>query len=217
MSYQFSNEEKEAIRQAVGDLEKVSCGEIVPYYVNSSDDYTEASWYLSSILGAAISLIVAALSFMWQLPFHLTPMEASLSILGGMVIGFLFPIVLPGSKRWIISKSRQAERVGERAAEAFLSEKVFETNERVGILIFISFLEHQVLVVGDKGINAKVQPSDWQHVVDEVVQGVKDRSIGNGLVAAIDQCKDLLLKHDFVRKSTDYNELDDGLRIEGES
>lgn len=212
--YTFTNNEKEQVKQAVKDLETVSCGEIVPYFVNSSDDYAEASWYTAASLSGFVSVLIAVLSYTWKLPFQMTPLEVSLAIFSALVIGFLIPILFPQTRRLIISKDRQSNRVNQRALAAFLDEKVFETEERVGILIFVSRLEHQVLVIGDEGISKKVGHDDWQHVVDEVVSGVKVKAIGDGLVKAIGLCKDLLLKNGFVRKSTDTNELDDGLRIE---
>ncbi len=212
--YTFTNSEKEQIKLAVKELETVSCGEIVPYFVNSSDDYAEASWYTAGIFSGIAALLTAVLSYLWLLPVRMTPLEVSLVILGALVLGFLIPLIFPKTKRLIISSDRQRERVNQRALQAFMEEKVFETEERVGILIFISRLEHQVMVLGDEGISKKLSPDDWQHVVEEVVQGIKSNQIADGLVKSIALCKELLLKHGFVRKSTDYNELDDGLRVE---
>ncbi|MFY0605907.1 MAG: hypothetical protein JXR10_04275 [Cyclobacteriaceae bacterium] len=212
--YTFTESEKEKVEQAVKDLETVSCGEIVPYFVGSSDDYAEASWYVSTLLSAFTAVIVGILSYTWMLPFRFTPLEVALVIFSAMLLGFLFPILIPNAKRWIIPKERQLQRVNQRAMQAFLSEQVFQTEERVGILIFVSRQEHIVLVLGDEGISKKVESSDWEHVVDEVVTGVKANQIGDGLVKAIGLCKELLLKNGFVRKSTDTNELHDGLRIE---
>lgn len=212
--YTFTDTEREQVEQAVKDLETVSCGEIVPYFVSSSDDYAEASWYVSTLLSAFTLVLIGILSYTWMLPFQMTPLEVALVAFVALVIGFLFPILLPNTRRWIVPKERQEERVHLRARQAFLDEKVFETEERVGILIFVSRLEHMVLVIGDEGISKKVQQEDWQHVVDEVVTGIKANQIGNGLANAIGLCKDLLLNNGFVRKSTDTNELDDGLRIE---
>lgn len=212
--YTFTDTEKQQVERAVKELEKVSSGEIVPFFVSSSDDYTEASWYSSTILAAFTTLSIGILSYFWMLPFRFTPFEVSLIVLIALIVGFLVPIVFPQSKRWIISKGQQEERVGQRALEAFLNEGVFNTEERVGILIFVSRLEHMVQVIGDEGINKKVNHEDWEHVVESVVEGIKDRRIGDGLEKAIGECKDLLLKNGFVRKPTDTNELDDGLRIE---
>lgn len=211
--YTFTDEEKQQIEQAVKELETVSCGEVVPYFVRSSDDYAEASWYVGALLSGFITVMIGVLSYTWLLPFRITPMELSAGIFASLVLGFLFPIVFPQAKRWIISKERQEQRVNQRALEAFLNEKVFETGERVGILIFVSRLEHMVLVLGDEGINKKVAREDWAHVVQEVVSGIKANRIGDGLVKAIGVCRELLLKHGFVRKASDTNELDDGLRI----
>lgn len=212
--YTFTEAEKQQVEQAVKDLETVSCGEIVPFFVRSSDDYVEASWYSSTLLTAFVVVLIGILSYTWMLPVRFTPLEVSLIVFSAMVIGFLVPVLFPQTRRWIVSKERQALRVQQRAQEAFLSEGVFNTEERVGILIFVSRLEHMVLVEGDEGINKKVEPEDWQHVVDTVVAGIKRRQIGDGLVKAISECKELLLKNGFVRKSTDTNELDDSLRIE---
>ncbi|REE05550.1 TPM domain-containing protein [Marinoscillum furvescens] len=212
--YTFTDEEKKAVEQAVKDLETVSCGEIVPFFVRSSDEYREASWFLSVVMGILTIGSIAMLSYLWLLPFQITPLEQSLLILAVMVVGYFLPMVFPTIKRFLVSKDRQSVRVQQRAMEAFLSEQVFATEERVGVLIFISRLEHQVLVLGDEGINIRVKPDDWQHVVDEVVKGIKQHEIGQGLVRAIELCKELLLANGFKRKSTDTNELDDGLRIE---
>lgn len=212
----FSEEEKDRIEAAVKASEVESCGEIVPFYVASSDNYSEAPYYLSFIFSSLTALVIALLSYSWLLllPVQMTPVEVSLVILGSGIIGYAIPLLISSSKRWIISSDKQRQRVGQRAAEAFLTEKVFQTEERVGILIFISHLEHQVLVVGDEGINAKVSPDDWQNIVNAVVNGIKNKDIASGIVDAIGLSKDLLLSHGFVRKSTDFNELSDGLRIE---
>lgn len=211
--YTFTEAEKQLVEKAVKDLETVSSGEIVPFFVSSSDDYSEASWYSSAVLGAVTTISIGVLSYFWLLPFRLTPLEVSLMVLSALIIGFVVPLLFPGTKRWIVSSKVQNERVNQRALEAFLNEGVFNTRERVGILIFVSRLEHLVVVLGDEGINQKVDQQDWQQVVNTVVAGIKQRQIGAGLEQAIAQCKDLLLRSGFVRKPTDTNELGDSLRI----
>ena len=212
--YIFSEGEKAQVEQAVKELEKVSCGEIVPYFVSESDDYVEASWYVSLVLSALASITVGLLSYTWHLPSYITPFEVSAIILGAMVLGFFIPMLISPLKRLVVSKEKMQLRVQQRATQAFLAEGVFNTEERVGVLIFVSQLEHQVIVLGDEGINAKVQPEEWNQVVGLIVEGIKQKKIADGLVNAIDACKDLLLKNAFVRKSTDFNELSDGLRTD---
>jgi putative membrane protein len=90
---------------------------------------------------------------------------------------------------------------------------VFATRDRTGILIFLSLLEHKVRVLGDSGINAKVQQSDWDGVTQLIVSGIRERRATDGLVAAIRECGRLLDAHGFRRRSDDKDELSDNLRM----
>jgi putative membrane protein len=96
--------------------------------------------------------------------------------------------------------------------EAFVAEEVFNTKDRTGILIFLSLLEHQVLVIGDSGINAKVQQAEWDSVVHTIVEGMKAHKPADGLIAAIRQCGELLHREGVAIKPDDKNELSDKLR-----
>ncbi|WP_370088267.1 TPM domain-containing protein [Ekhidna sp.] len=210
--YIFTEEEKRRVKEAVEALERESCGEIVPFFTRSSDDYSEVSWHVAAILGIAGLAIIALLSYTWMLP-ALSYFEAFLVILGLMITGYSLPIIFPVFKRVFVSDERAMEMISLRAKEAFLNEKVYDTKERVGILIYVSRLEHIVLVLGDEGINAKVQKEDWEEVVSLITNGLKQGQIGEGLVNGINHCKELLLKNGFVRKDSDTNELSDELRI----
>ncbi|MEO9869726.1 TPM domain-containing protein [Ekhidna sp.] len=210
--YIFTEAEKHQIKQAVESLEKESCGEIVPFFARKSDDYTEASWYVSTLLGVAGLAVIALLSYTWSLP-NLSFLESFVIIIGLMIIGYLLPLAFPILKRAFVSQERIMEMVSLRAKEAFLNEKVYDTKEHVGILIYISRLEHIVLVIGDEGINQKVPNEEWEKVVSLITSGLKNKQIGSGLVNGINHCKELLLKNNFTRKKTDTNELSDELRI----
>ncbi len=211
--FTFTEEQRKQVEEAVKDAERASSGEIVPYFVGSSDDYSEASWYGSAMLGMISSVMIAVLSFYWLLPFEVTPFEVAAFILGSLILGFILPMIFPPLKRWLISDDVKKQRVMQRARQAFLDEKVFQTEDRVGILIFVSRFEHKVLVLGDVGISAKVDESQWKELVSAVITGIKQKQVAEGLVKAIGLGKDLLLKHGFVRKSKSTNELSDELRL----
>ena len=210
--YIFTEEEKKHVKDAVKALEKESCGEIVPFFTGKSDDYDEVSWHIAALFGIIGLAIISLLSYTWMLP-SISYIESFFAILALMVFGYFLPIFLPGIKMAMVSQDRMLEMVSLRAKEAFLNEKVYETEEHVGILIYISRLEHIVLVIGDEGINQKVKSEDWEEVVALVTSGLKKGQIGKGLEAGISRCKVLLLEHGFVRKDSDTNELSDELRI----
>jgi putative membrane protein len=103
-------------------------------------------------------------------------------------------------------------RVAQRAAEAFLAEEVFDTRDRTGILLFLSLLEHKVLVLGDAGINAKVQQSEWEEVVKLIVDGMRSGKPADGLIEAIQKCGALLKREGVVIKPDDKDELSNQMR-----
>ncbi len=211
--YHFTEQEKEDIKQAVKDLENVTSGEVVPYFVPRSDKYEETSWYASAVMGLFTLVVIAFLSYTWSLPVQLTPIDTALIVIGFMLLGYLTPIIFPASVRWISSQETLDQRTYQRAIEAFLEEGIYKTEDKIGILIFISRLEHKVIVLGDEGINQKVKGDDWQQIVDTVIEGIKQKEIGAGLVKAIGECKDLLLDQGFNTKAKGSNELSDDLRI----
>lgn len=213
-NFKFTSAEKEKVSEAIRNLELESSGEIVPYIAKRSDDYDEAKWFSAVYFLGASLIIEVILSYLWLLPGFFTPMISSLISLGFGVVGYLIPTLFPRTRLIFISDERMMERVGEKALEVFVDEEVFNTRERTGILIFVSRLEHKVLVLGDSGINAKVEQTDWTHVVDIIINGIKTDKVIDGLSEAINACKKLLLDNGFVVRPDDTNELSDELRIE---
>ena len=96
---------------------------------------------------------------------------------------------------------------------AFLEEEVFSTRDRSGILIFLALFEHRVVVLGDSGINEVVPEDAWQHVVDDLVAGIRARRPAEALVAAIHECGRLLEAHQVEIRPDDTDELPNELRI----
>jgi putative membrane protein len=210
----FAPADQERIKAAVHQAEGKTSGEIVPYVVGQSDAYEEAEWRCGALLGtaalAAFSLIFSFTSI-W-LP--LTIAEIVISVLVAGVLGVLLARFIPGVKRFFAGQQLMERRVAQRAAEAFVSEEVFNTKERTGILIFLSILEHQVLVLGDSGINAKVKQEEWEDVVKRIASGIRSGKPTEGLIDGIHQCGALLQKRGVVLRPDDKDELPDSLRTE---
>ena len=209
----FTDQERERIREAVARAEEKTSGEIVPYYVEQSDEYEEV--HLRSVLMfvAAPLFMLAVLSYAWLLPVHFTPfMIALISIIMG-AIGYLLPRFWPAYRRLLLSESRLKNAVERRAMAAFLTEEVFLTENRTGILIFISQFEHLVEVMGDTGINAKVQQEEWEKVVSLIVDGIKAGDPAGGIIEGVRHCGDLLESAGVHKPPDNPNELSDDIRI----
>lgn len=101
----------------------------------------------------------------------------------------------------------------QRAENAFLEEEVFNTRHRTGILIFISFFEHEVIVLADRGISKVVEQKVWDKLVNDLTDHIRKGKVIEGLEATIKRCGEILLEHGFKKTSDDINELRDDLRI----
>jgi putative membrane protein len=211
---EISEKDLERIKEAVRQAEGSTSGEIVPYLVKKSDDYEEIRFKSAILFILAPLFILAILSYAWILPFHITILEMVLTILGMGVIGYFLPEVLPAFKRLLISDRRLQDTVERRALTAFLEQEVFSTENRTGILIFISRFEHMVEVIGDKGINEKVNPSEWHEVVDIIVKGIREKDPVGGIIHGIEKCGKLLAAAGVHKPPDNPNELSDNLRME---
>ena len=210
----FSIEEKKQISEAVASLEKESSGELVLYYAKSSDSYPEAAWKLTSIIGILFLSLTIFLSYNWLLPPYYTPLIVSLTVLLSMVITYFISLFIPIIRTAITNTSVIEHRVLTKARDMFLQEQVFNTVERTGILIYISALERKVVVLGDSGINQKINQSDWEQVVKHVIDGIKSKQMTKGIIEAVEICKMLLLDNGFTIKTGDTNELHNSIRVE---
>ncbi len=210
----FTSNDKEQIKEAVAALEKESSGELVLYYAKNSDEYINANWKFSGIIALIFSIIIIGLSYFWLLPAYFTPIVMGTTILSSMVFAYLVAFFFPFLRFAITSKAIITQRVLTKAKDIFLQEQVFNTVDRTGILIYISALEHQVVILGDSGINNKIEQGDWEQIVQLVVGGIKANQITTGIIDAIEACKLLLLDNGFVIKPGDTNELHNAIRIE---
>jgi putative membrane protein len=200
------------VTQAVQEAERGTCGEIVPYIVPASDEYAEALWRVAALAAATVLVAMAVAQVLFG--FRL-----SLGTIGVALVTILFSLfcvtmvqITPALKRLAAGHALIARRTLQRAEEAFIAEEVFATTERVGILLFISLLEHRVIVLGDTGINQRVEAGEWNAVVTTIVDAIRRGHVTDGIVAAVQQCSEILTRHGFATLPGDINELRDELR-----
>ena len=217
ISQLFSNSDLERIAEAVKIAEGKTSGEIVPFVVERSDAYESALWRGGFALSASVWLGIVLwyeLSSTW---FPLRLLEILMALFLAQAIGMLLVLFVPAWRRFFAGEDARARAVKQAAQAAFLSEEVFKTRERTGILIFMSLLERRVEVLGDAGINAKVAQTEWEDVVQTTVASMRAQQPAEGLIAAIQKCGGLLQRQGVLRRVDDADELSNTLRMkEGE-
>jgi putative membrane protein len=193
----------QAIEAAVSAAERTTSGEIVPILVERSDGYAEVRFGAAALIAFAlggVALFFAPSWWAWLVPAQ------------GLV--FLVATWLFRQRallRQLVPKSIQVERVERAASLAFHDAGLIETRDRTGILIFVSLLEHRVVVLADRGIHARVEVGTWDVVVERIIAGIRARRAEEGLADGIRICGDILAGR-FPPRTDDTNELPDAPR-----
>lgn len=85
--------------------------------------------------------------------------------------------------------------VRERAEMLFAKLRVWDTDERNGVLLYVELADHGIEIVADRGIAAQVAPEQWRAICGEVAQRFADGEFEGGVVAGIERIGDLLALH----------------------
>jgi putative membrane protein len=207
----FSQADLDAIRAAVGEAEARTSGEIVPYVVDESDDYSNAAWKgaaLGALLAPLVALAVHRWTSIWGIPLAYW---IALPALVGGAVGYLLALV-PPVRRWMAGDELLDARARRRAAVAFLEQEVFRTGDRTGILLFVSLFERRVVLLADSGIHQKVEQGQWEEITRRLAGEIRGGRTGPAMVEAIRACGELLARHKVEIRADDRNELSDELR-----
>ena len=217
LKQKFSEEDLQRIKAAVREAEAKISGEIVPVIVERSGAYAIAN-YKGSLIFSALSFVLMIILDRYIIEdashtLYYDPLFIFSVVVAGGAIGALLPNLFPALKRWLVSRAYMDESCRQSAENAFLEEEIFNTRHRTGIMIFISFFEHEVIVMADRGISKVVEQGEWDKIVAELISHIRAGKVVEGVEAGIRRCGEILLEKGFRKTSDDINELRDDLRI----
>jgi len=101
-----------------------------------------------------------------------------------------------------------------RAAYFFKKLKMYETQERNGILIYLAHEDQKFAIFGDQGIHSKIGHDFWDHAKKEMLKHFKSHKILAGVLEAIQLTGDQLKTY-FPYISGKENELSDDIYDKG--
>jgi len=208
----FTDAERERIRQAVQQAERVTKGEIVPMIVPASALYREASYRTGLMLALLALALLLTIEIYW-LPWGWHAGNAGwllLAVIASYGLGQWLGRV-PRVIRLVTSRERMGHKVSLRAEQAFYKHGLHNTKGHTGILILVSLLERRVHVLADKGINDRVPPGTWDGMVNGIIDGIRTGQSTDALCAAIATCGALLAQVSPAGSDDNPNELPDTL------
>lgn len=208
--------DRNRIQAAVAQAESGTSGEIVACVMPSSDSYG-IGYLRAAILFALLGTVAAAFVVRsytgWGLVWLFSPLGFASFMMACGVLGAVTTLLWPAFRRWMVGAARLKRMVRLQAYRAFVSEEVFRTRERTGILIFVSIFEHRVEVLADEGISSVVEAGAWNGVVDGLVRELRAGRFADGFVHAVAACGNILQNAGVVRAPDDNDELSNDLRV----
>ena len=205
-------EERERISLAVRAAEQSTNAEIVPMIVSRSGLYRDAQHRAGLLLALSALTIMLTTEVLW-LPWGWHASNAAWLILAtlaaygaGAWLGTQATFI-----RLLTSTDRMLHKVKLRAERAFAQHAVAQTRERIGVLIMVSLLEHQIYVLADQPLFQRVPVERWSLVVEIAVGRLRSGDIVGGLCQSIQACGALLAEVCPGRPDDNPNELSNEL------
>lgn len=202
-------EKLKAVHDAIHEAEQHTVGEIVPVVLGRSDRYPAAD------LWCGIFFALTAYFGMWILPVTVTPFGFLVAMLVAGAAGWGLAQWLPELKRPFVTRWRATAMAEEQAFQEFYRLGLHRTDAQTGVMLFVSLFERRVVVMGDVGIDAKVESDTWKELDSGILDAAKREDLGSGLESAVGRMGEILHRH-FPWAEGDRNELPDRVIVRKE-
>lgn len=221
---QITENDRARIADAISAAEQQTSGEIFCVVSRRVSAYVDVSlgWAAAMALLAPIVFIPFVLDLHWPNDGWEAAHQAAQDATTGQALALyaLFQAVIfvgvflltriPAVRRLVTPAGVRRGRVREAALQQFLAQGVHVTQDRTGVLIFAALDEHQVELIADESIYAKVDEDAWAQAVAALTRELRaDRPV-EGFAAAIGLCGQVLARH-FPPRPDNPNELPDHL------
>jgi putative membrane protein len=194
----ISKPDRERISAAIRAVEQKTSGEIVCVLARTSSDAITLPILIAAVVALALPWLLVALTAL--------PVFRVLALQVLTFVALAGVLSLPRIRVTLMPRAARRAVAHRAAMEQFISRGIARTEDRCGILIFVSLAERYARVVADDGIAAKVPQRQWQAAVDALIAHMKDGRIADGFIAAIELCGNELTAH-FPRAATTRDEL----------
>lgn len=210
------------VTEAVTSAERSSDGEIVTIVTDKSDSYHDVGLHFALLAMLFVPALLAVLpqgfidwisgvSLGWNADVGRGALMAFLTALLALVfLAARFILAHMPLRMALTPGSTKTRRVRRRAIEMFKASAEKRTHGRVGVLLYLSLLEHRAEIVADKAINDQVDGEVWGDAMAVLVENVRAGRPGEGMAKAVEQIG-LVLARCLPKTDADTNELPDRL------
>lgn len=222
MGLKFSEAQRALVSDAVTQAERATDGEIVTIVADASDAYHDVVLHYAigamlltaggfALFPQVLEAKLALLHYGWMAETELP--QALLLLMVAQALVFLIVRYLVGLS-WLrillTPGATKTRRVRHRALQYFRSSAEKRTQNRVGILLYVSLAEHRAEIIADEAIHSLVPNEHWGEAMAALVDGFRARNPAEGMAAAVGKIG-VVLKQHFPKTESDTNELPDRL------
>jgi len=220
---EITTADRARIRDAVEAAEAKTAGEIFAVIAGASDDYRVIPILWATLAALLVPLLLLLAEYLTGWPSGdvwnadtMAPagLPAAWVYAAQLAVFILLAIVLslPRIRPLVVPRSVKDERAHAVAVQQFLAHGLHLTEQRTGVLIFVSLAEHYAEIIADAAIAKKVEQSVWDDAMAALLAEIRKGRLADGLVAAVERVGAVLAEH-FPPRKRDENELSDDLVI----
>jgi putative membrane protein len=179
-------QEQQQINGLVAEVEAASGAEFVVAVVGKADAYPEIPWKAFSLGAATAALLVALVTVLnWNWPALNSVLPALLIVLGAGLACAFSTVFVPAIARLFLDPLRAEAEVEQYARAMFLDRRMFETRERVGVLILISRFERKAAIVADVAVARHIPDAQLDGIVSEMVVPLSQGHVASAAETAL--------------------------------
>lgn len=188
----ITEDQIEKIEAKIADIENVCDVEIIPVVVKASSNYpqTQVTLFLLLTSLALPFLIFFKSDIYWSSKPSVFPFgNFGISIAVYFILAALIPYLSKSGflKRYLSHRRLEDEQCQKRAELEFYREKLQSSEKRNGLLVFISMLEHRVILRSDKNLHETIQSDKiLKDSLSLIVKSLKKKELGQGLMLALE-------------------------------
>lgn len=151
-----------ALTDAVRQLEKSSCAEVVVEVRARSGSYAHADARFAAAL-AFVALLVVIFS-----PWPFSHLAVVVDVIVAYAIGIFVAKRSNVLRRTFTTRKERDTRVRLVAASLFYERGVANTREEAGLLLYLSLLEKRMEIIADRGVLKAVPSLDWNAMISTI-------------------------------------------------
>jgi uncharacterized membrane protein len=197
------------LQVAIDEIESQSHIEIVPVISKRASNYY--AWSLVFGLITSFTLLLIVKFFFWNF-WHSLSFVYDLPVF--ILLGYFFAYLIRQSPlfRFLVPRNLQQQRVITQSEAYFATERVFDTKNRLGILICVFEFEQMALVFADKGFDGIVENDFWKNLGGTLAKNFDTQNPGEEFIEALFEIKNKVLPHFNSVEDAHVSELPDHLR-----